>query len=40
MMDDIIHMHQTIWQHNATEFIKIMIKKINAHIKKMHWVFI
>lgn len=35
-----MHMHQAIQQPDAAEFIKAMIKEINPHIEKKHWVLI
>ena len=38
MMGDIMHMHQALRQPDASEFVKAMIKEINAHVNKKHWI--
>ncbi len=40
MMGDIMHMHQTIQQPDAAEFIKTIVKEINGHVEKKYWVLI
>ncbi len=40
MMGNIMHMHQAIQQPVAAEFVKAMVKEINAHVEKKHWVLI
>ncbi len=40
MMGNIMHMHQAIRQPDAAEFVKAMVKEINAHVEKKHWILI
>ncbi len=40
IMGDIMHMQQAIYQPDALQLINDMIKEINAHFEKKHWVLI
>ncbi len=37
MMGDIMYYHQVIKQPDASEFIKAVMNKVEAHVKNKHW---
>ena len=37
MMGDIMYYHQAIRQPDAAEFVKAIVKEVNAHIDEKHW---
>ena len=38
MMGDIMHLHQTLWQPDARQFVNLVVKEINGHIDQKHWL--
>lgn len=40
MMGDIIYFNQAMKQPNASEFIKAVVKEVNAHVKNCHWMLV
>ncbi len=40
MMEDIMHLHQALWQPDACQFINSVIKEINGHVNQKHWLVI
>jgi hypothetical protein len=38
MMGEVMHMHQAHWQPNACQFVDLVIKEINGHVNRKHWV--
>ena len=37
MMGDIMYFHQAMKQKDADQFVKAVVKEVNAHIKQKHW---
>ena len=37
MMGDVMYFHQVIKQPNAWEFVKAIVKEVEAHIRDNHW---
>jgi hypothetical protein len=38
MMGDVMHLHQALRQPGACQFVNSVIKEINGHINRNHWV--
>jgi hypothetical protein len=38
MMGDAMHLHQTLRQPNFHQFVDLVIKEINGHVDRKHWV--
>jgi hypothetical protein len=38
MMGDVMHLHQALRQPNARQFVDSVVKEINGHVDRKHWV--
>ena len=40
MMGDFMYFHQAIRQPDAGDFVKAVVKEVEAHVRDKHWVLV